>query len=289
MNRHILKDRTEITEWLHKMKIYSYYINNGIVSSKDSVNIQNKGLEYIPVQFGKIYGTFNCSFNNLKTLAGCPCWIRDDFRANNNLELSNLIGGPEETGSHYMVHECGLTSLKGGAKKVGNNFDILHNKLKSLKYSPEYVGWDYCCESNQLVNLIGITKNIGGKLYFSSNPFTSLDGLTKKHMYLLEGSLKDEKRFLADTSKTNELKRMIKDLHVKYDKEYIKNKMKKIVVEDKSILTQFNILKKENMDFKKKLILLSMNSNICKFCQHRKDGSLRCKSCGNLYSNFKEA
>ena len=68
-------------------------------------------------------GSFNCSYNNLKSLEGCPKEVGGDF---------------------YCSHNQ-LTSLEGCPKKIGRDFYCSHNQLISLKGCPkEVIGYFYC-------------------------------------------------------------------------------------------------------------------------------------------------
>ena len=63
------------------------------------------------VVFGRVLGSFRCSHNRLKTLAGAPREVGGIFLCNNN-ELTNLIGGPEKVGD-LQVNRNQLVSLEG--------------------------------------------------------------------------------------------------------------------------------------------------------------------------------
>jgi len=66
-------DLIHIREWLEQMGIENYTINDdGTVDVDGDVNISNKNLTEIPIQFGKVNGNFWCNNNELTTLKGVP-------------------------------------------------------------------------------------------------------------------------------------------------------------------------------------------------------------------------
>lgn len=95
----MLKEKAEIEIWLYKVGISRYLINEDLsVDVNDDVDLYAKSLTEIPIQFGKIMGTFYGSKNRLKSLKGCPKYVSGSFFCNDNkinsLEyLPNFIGG----------------------------------------------------------------------------------------------------------------------------------------------------------------------------------------------------
>ena len=74
----MLKDPKEIEKWLKEMMVTNYTIHeSGVVDVDGDVNISNKNLTEIPVQFGEVWGNFNCSENNLTSLEGMPLMVKD--------------------------------------------------------------------------------------------------------------------------------------------------------------------------------------------------------------------
>lgn len=69
--------------------IGTYVINSdGSVDVNGSVDLKNRDLTELPVKYGKVSGSFNCSYNKLTSLKGCPntCkWI--DCSVNNLYNL----------------------------------------------------------------------------------------------------------------------------------------------------------------------------------------------------------
>jgi len=57
-----------------------YGIKNYIINSDGSVDVDGDvsfkvNLNKLPLKFGKVSGYFDCSYNFLTTLEGCPKWV----------------------------------------------------------------------------------------------------------------------------------------------------------------------------------------------------------------------
>ena len=98
----MLKTKEEIEEWLNKMQIKKYTINDDLTVDVDGyVNISRKNLTEIPFQFGKVYGYFDCSVNKLTSLKGCPIYVNGQFWCDMN-KLKNLDNCPEHVSGHFF-------------------------------------------------------------------------------------------------------------------------------------------------------------------------------------------
>ena len=90
--------KEDIEKWLSEMYITSYTIReNNIVDVYEDVALTGN-IKELPVQFGKIEGSFYCQRCKLTTLKGCPYYVNGDFLCFENkltsLEyavLTNLI------------------------------------------------------------------------------------------------------------------------------------------------------------------------------------------------------
>jgi hypothetical protein len=111
--------------------IENYTVNDdGSIDVLGDVNLWNKGLTELPLTFNKVSGDFDCGFNQLTSLKGCPRWIGGWFSCYNNQ----------------------LTSLEFGPDYIVGYFDCDHNRLTSLEFSSYYVGGNFLCESNYLTD-----------------------------------------------------------------------------------------------------------------------------------------
>ena len=119
--------------------IKNYIINpDGSIDVDGSVSLYRRVLRELPLKFGVVTGDFDCSFNQLTSLIGCPSYVGQNFKCTgNDLSRTGLEGCPQEVGGHFECLDNQLTTLKGGPRKVGGNFWCWNNKLTNLKYVPE--------------------------------------------------------------------------------------------------------------------------------------------------------
>ena len=75
----------KIIQFLEEHGIKNYSINeDGIVDVDGNVNLYDKNLTSIPIQFGRVSGWFDCESNKLTTLEGAPQSVGDWFDCRNN-------------------------------------------------------------------------------------------------------------------------------------------------------------------------------------------------------------
>ena len=121
-----LTDKNAIQKWLDEMNITNYQIlDDSTVNVHRSVNLKNKNLTHIPIQFRELNGTFDCSYNQLTSLAGSPLDVKASFNCSHN-QLTSLEGGPSFVYNNYTSVNNKLISLKGLPKEthilyLGNN------------------------------------------------------------------------------------------------------------------------------------------------------------------------
>jgi hypothetical protein len=120
----------EIKGWLHSIGVYDYDICDGVVHVLGDVDLYNKRLTSIPVQFGYVSGFFDCRANLLDSLEGCPSEVGGVFDCSHN-NLTSLEGCPSEVGGNFDCSNNWLTSLKGCPKEVIGDFDCGYNMFKS--------------------------------------------------------------------------------------------------------------------------------------------------------------
>ena len=91
-----------------KYNIKNYTINpDGSIDVNGRVDLSFYELTELPLRFNKVTGSFNCDYNRLTSLKGCPIWIGGSF---------NCIGNK-------------LTSLEFSPDYVGGDFNCRWNKL----------------------------------------------------------------------------------------------------------------------------------------------------------------
>jgi hypothetical protein len=122
-----------IVDWCEELVLFNYTINDdNTVDSSKVVNISNKKLKVIPIQFGLVYGSFNCNENKLRTLKGSPKEVYGNFFCSDN-KLRTLIGGPKKV-IRYYCYRNDLISLEGCPLKIGND-DIIrcdYNRIYNI-------------------------------------------------------------------------------------------------------------------------------------------------------------
>ena len=149
-----MKSFSEIEEICRKYKIKNYTINeDGSIDVDGNVDLEDKGLTELPLNFNKVSGYFDCNYNKLTTLKGSPKYVGYNFFCGYN-ELTSLKYSPEKVGGDFSC---------------GSNID-----LTSLEYSPKEVGNWFYCNDTEITDLCGISDNIGELLYCSNTPISSI-------------------------------------------------------------------------------------------------------------------
>ena len=105
---------------------YKKYVGRN-VNVKGDVDLSNLHLKELPITFGKVGGGFDCSYNKLVSLKGCPSKVDGDFDCSRN-NLVSLKGCPKEVRGFFECSWNELESLEGCPSKVGGNFDCYCNK-----------------------------------------------------------------------------------------------------------------------------------------------------------------
>ena len=111
--------REEVVEVCEKYEIENYIINDDLSIDVDSdISITFQSLEYLPIKFNYVSGSFDCDHNKLKSLEGSPQTVDGNFFCQHNE----------------------LKTLKGSPQTVVRLFDCSFNKLTDLEYFPEVNG-----------------------------------------------------------------------------------------------------------------------------------------------------
>ncbi len=130
----------EVAKICEKYKIRNWSLRpDGLVDVDGDVNLIYKDLTKLPLQFGRVTGSFYCFQNSLTTLKGGPKEVEGAFYCDHN-NLTTLEGAPQEVGRDFLCFYNNLTTLEGGPKEVGGGFYCYINYLTTLKGAPEYVG-----------------------------------------------------------------------------------------------------------------------------------------------------
>ena len=188
-----------ISEICEEYGIRNYTINeDGSIDVDGYVDLVRKDLTELPLNFGRVTGIFNCSYNKLTTLKGSPKYVGKNFYCDNNK----------------------LTSLEFCPEEVSGDFNLNSNlEISSLEYCPKKVGGNLFSMSNNIKNLYGISGDISGELVFFISPISSIfnrvdmDFVRAFNAYRV---IKDNKVVLK------RLKYVMETFNMKYDLDKIK-------------------------------------------------------------------
>ena len=146
--------RAEVENWLISMNVKNYIINEDLtVDVNGNVDLSEKNINKIPIQFNIIKGDFFCIYNSLTNLKGCP---------------KVVYGG-------FTCRENKLTSLEGCSEVITGYFSCSGNKLTNLEGCPEIIEGSFDCRNNNIINLKGISKIINGNFNCAGNQLTNLE------------------------------------------------------------------------------------------------------------------
>ena len=166
--------REEVIEVCKRYDIRYYTINDDLsIDISGGVFLDRKKLEYLPVRFNYVSGSFNCSDNKLKSLEGCPQTISGSFNCSDNY-LESLKGCPQTVDEVFNCSKNVIKSLKGCPQEV-RAFHCFGNRLESLEGGPQTVNEDYDCSNNTLNTLKGCSQTVGGYFNIYNNKLTDLE------------------------------------------------------------------------------------------------------------------
>jgi hypothetical protein len=129
----IFESNRKIDTICEKYNIENYTINSdNSVDVDGDVDLCDKKLTSIPLNFNIVNGYFVCGDNYLTSLKGCPVRV----------------------GSRFSCHCNQLTSLQYSPQYMENgNFGCSMNKIESLQYCTELIRSDFYCRYNKLTSL----------------------------------------------------------------------------------------------------------------------------------------
>ena len=166
----IFESNTEIDEICRKYGIVNYTINSdNSVDVDGDVDLWNKVLTSIPLNFNIVNGWFGCGWNHLTSLKGCPVRVGSWFSCSNN-KLTSLQYSPQYVESGYFT--CGS------------------NKIESLQYCTELIRGDFWCDNNQLTSL-EYHPTVYGKFYCRCNQINTFEDFYyfKEDIYFTDENL----------------------------------------------------------------------------------------------------
>ena len=190
----LFKSKLKIKKWLDDMGIVNYVIlENGHVDVNGFVDLKNKNLSFIPVQFNHVSGSFYCSGNRLTSLKGCPVIVDKAFSCSRN-KLDDLEFSPKKTASFFCI-KSNLKSLKGSPEIIYGSFTVEDNLLTSLEHSPKTIYGSFNCRRNSLTDLQHAPQIVKNEFNCGINPLITLKNFKTifKHF-----SFCNEKKFFLE-------------------------------------------------------------------------------------------
>lgn len=199
-------EKDMVKDWLKLNKIKGYTINEDLtVDVEGDVKIIKLDFkEYLDsdlepsipnrIQFGYVFGDFDCSNISLTTLRGCPSYVGGDFNCADN-QLNSLEGGPKDVGGSFSCEGNHIESLKHAPSYIAEDFNCSDNQLTSLEYAPNIVEGNFKCYYNAISSLKHSPEIVNGDFECYANSLKSLeDG-----PHFLSGN------FITDLAKDSEM------------------------------------------------------------------------------------
>lgn len=188
-----LKDRKAIHKWLNKKQITDYKLSDDlIVDVMSDVNLRHQDLTSLPIQFGKIMGSFDISHNQLKSLEGSPHTVAKIFNCSFN-QLTNLTFAPHTIFETLNCSNNQIVDLSTFTNKQCEILDCSRNPIvieKMLHFQIQHFKHE-CGMENQKIELFKLDyhKNYNAQtLFMPQYDFNDkINALTEKK--LLEHSL----------------------------------------------------------------------------------------------------
>ena len=129
--------------------ITNYIINSdGSIDVNGDVDLSGFGLTQLPLRFNRVTGYFNCNYNKLTTLEGCPKWIGGWFSCHDN-QLTSLEFSPDYIGSSF---DCQCNNLTNNYcdSEIGGKFYTTLEQDGLTKYN--YNEWRKLYKRKQILN-----------------------------------------------------------------------------------------------------------------------------------------
>lgn len=125
-----LGKRGQIEKWLQEIGIRFYNINPDLtIDVKGNVYLWNRDLTEFPsyIQFNNISGYFDCSFNNLTSLRGCPKKVNGVFDCSHN-KLESLEYRPEIVKSFF---KCDYNKKVFDRSEIAKYYKLNKHRIKN--------------------------------------------------------------------------------------------------------------------------------------------------------------
>ena len=161
---------------LRNIKIRKDFEGDTVVDVQGDVDISHKNLDSIPIKFGRIFGQFNCNYNNLTSLENAPSIVDFGFSCSFN-NLTDLQGGPGLVpDGDYYANFNKLKSIMGypsNVRQTDTLLDVSNNEIETIDYfeecnmviaAPHNLLWKYLINHNyslqSVVKFINLHEDI---------------------------------------------------------------------------------------------------------------------------------
>jgi hypothetical protein len=174
MDNQFLKTKKDIQFWLESMKVKNYTINdNLVVDVANFVNLENKNLTHLPIQFGIVKGYFRIGSNKLSSMLGFPSIVEGDLEVQHN-QITSLNYLPNAFGTYFLSYNK-INSLLGLPKVINGNLMCSSNELKTLQFCPEWIKGKADFSRNEINTLEFCPKEVGESLRLVKNKITKIN------------------------------------------------------------------------------------------------------------------
>lgn len=140
--------------WLDINKRRITYNTDGSIDVSGGVKISGKKLTKILIKFNIVYGAFDCSYNQLDSLEGCPEIVHGYLDCSYN-KIKSLCWCPKLIFGDLNCCNNLITTLKNIGKVKGFLY-CDNNKLTSLE---QYIGLLGYCDNNTFFNSKRLLEN----------------------------------------------------------------------------------------------------------------------------------
>lgn len=133
-----------------KYNIRNYIINkNNTIDVNGDVSLIGFRLSKLPLKFNNIYGSFDCSYNYLTSLKGCPKYVKGSFYCHNNY-IYTLHYIPEKIDGDLSCTNNRLTKIEYSSNINGNIY-AYNNKLESIENYKNIIEKIHCTNKKELL------------------------------------------------------------------------------------------------------------------------------------------
>lgn len=140
----LFESDSQIEKICLELGIKNFQIVDGLVNVDGGVLLTCLNLKKLPIKFGEVRGSFNCSHNELTSLEGTPRIVRGNFNCGTN-QLSSLDGSPNSVGGYFNCSNNNLRNFRGipeGSLNINKIFECDSNpvcEIYGLFNNPECI------------------------------------------------------------------------------------------------------------------------------------------------------